>query len=120
LNNIYQTDFGRTYNPATDSYWAQQIASNPSLASDPNKLSTTIAGGATGADATAYQKAMALTPVTAAAGTPAPVLPTDVGPGYIANLNSVRANPAEESALQGAAAAGIPGFTVYKRGGIVG
>jgi len=119
LNKIYQSDFGRAYNPATDSYWAQQIASNPSLASDPNKLSTTIAGGATGADAAAYQKAMALTPVTAAAGTPAPVLPSNVGPGYVANLNAVRANPAEESALQGAAAAGIPGFGVYKRGGSV-
>ena len=119
LNDIYQQSFGRAYNPSTDSYWANQIASGKESLSDIGKLQSDIGGGATGTDLTAYQKAMALTPVTAPAGTPAPVLPSNVSPGYVANLNSVRANPAEESALQGAAAAGIPGFTVYKRGGAV-
>jgi len=119
LNDIYQQSFGRAYNPSTDSYWANQIASGKESLSDIGKLQSDIGGGATGTDLTAYQKAMALTPVTAPAGTPAPILPSNVSPGYVANLNSVRANPAEESALQGAAAAGIPGFTVYKRGGAV-
>ena len=119
LNDIYQQSFGRAYNPSTDSYWANQIASGNESLSDIGKLQSDIGGGATGTDLTAYQKAMALTPVTAPAGTPAPILPSNVSPGYVANLNSVRANPAEESALQGAAAAGIPGFTVYKRGGAV-
>ena len=119
LNDIYQQSFGRAYNPSTDSYWANQIASGKESLSDIGKLQSDIGGGANGTDLTAYQKAMALTPVTAPAGTPAPVLPSNVSPGYVANLNSVRANPAEESALQGAAAAGIPGFTVYKRGGAV-
>ena len=119
LNDIYQQSFGRAYNPSTDSYWANQIASGKESLSNIGKLQSDIGGGATNTDLTAYQKAMALTPVTAPAGTPAPVLPSNVSPGYVANLNSVRANPAEESALQGAAAAGIPGFTVYKRGGAV-
>ena len=119
LNKVYQTDFGRSYNPATDSYWANQISSNPSLATDPVKLASTIAGGATGADAQAYQKATTLIPVTPAANVPSPDLPSNITPGFASLLNSVRSDPQEESALQGAAAAGIPGFTVYKRGGAV-
>jgi hypothetical protein len=119
LNKIYQTDFGRSYNPATDAYWANQISSNPSLATDPVKLASTIAGGATGADAQAYQKATTLIPVTPAANVPSPDLPSNITPGFASLLNSVRSDPREESALQGAAAAGIPGFTVYKRGGAV-
>jgi len=121
LNNIYQTDFGRAYNPSTDSYWAQQIASNPSLASNPVQLANTIAGGAAqgSSDAAAYQKAMTVNPVTDNGKSINPVIPSGVGPGYVANLNAANADPAVQAALNGAVDANIPGFTVRRDGGPV-
>ena len=39
LQNLYQQDFGRAYNPATDSYWLKQLASG---AEDPANLAKDI------------------------------------------------------------------------------
>lgn len=119
LNKIYQSDFGRAYNPATDSYWANKLASDSSLASDPNKLAQTIAGGAASgsSDANYYNNAMTPNPVTVDGKTYDPVIPQGVGPGYVANLNAANSNPAIASALAGAVNAHIPGFDVVKTGG---
>jgi hypothetical protein len=121
LNKIYQTDFNRPYNPATDSYWAQQIDSNPSLASNPVQLANTIAGGAAqgSSDAAAYQKAMTVNPVTDNGKSINPAIPSGVGPSYVAMLNAANADPAVQAALNGAVDANIPGFTVRRDGGPV-
>jgi hypothetical protein len=119
LNKIYQSDFNRAPDASGLAYWQGQLAANPSLANDPGKLSQIIAGGATGADAAAYQKAMTVNPVTDNGKSINPVIPSGVGPGYVANLNAANADPAIQAALNAAVEAGIPGFTVRKDGGPV-
>jgi hypothetical protein len=70
----------------------------------------------------------ASTPQQIAAVNPASINPANYTPtsqlpsqsiGYEAELAAVRSDPVIESALQGAKAAGIPGFTVAKRGGAI-
>lgn len=191
LNQLYQQDFGRAYNPATDSYWAQQLASGKE---NPANLAQDIISGAQGADASYYWNnhlppvklqsdtagGNTATPTTTnttpntnvsssinTAPTPSVWTPPNVntstpsgqqaaiqsalsttygGQGINAQaganevnaanylvsqglvppstatsdsptLEAVRSNPAAESALQGAAALGLPGFGVYKQGG---
>jgi len=63
LNAIYEKDFGRAYNPTTDSYWADQIASGKDSLSNMAQLQSDIAGGAQGFDRFALQHAMANKPM---------------------------------------------------------
>ena len=119
LNQIYQSDFNRAPDASGLAYWQGQLAANPSLANDPGKLSQIIAGGATGADAAAYAKNMTVNPVTDNGKSINPVIPSGVGPGYVAMLNAANADPAVQAALNGAVDANIPGFTVRRDGGPV-
>ena len=66
LQNLYQQDFGRAYNPATDSWWLQQLASG---AENPANLAKDIISGAQGRDKLYYntyntpQQTQVVTPV---------------------------------------------------------
>jgi hypothetical protein len=51
LNALYKKDFGRAYDPKTDSWWAEQLRSGKE---DPNKLAQDIISGAQGKDLEYY------------------------------------------------------------------
>jgi len=56
LNNIYQTNFGRDYNPASDQYWGNQLSLGNESFGNKAKLIQDITGGAQGSDLDYYNK----------------------------------------------------------------
>jgi len=56
LNNIYQTNFGRDYNPTSDQYWGNQLSLGNESFGNKAKLIQDITGGAQGADLDYYNK----------------------------------------------------------------
>jgi len=100
LNNLYQQNFNRSYNPSTDSWWAQQLASG---AENPANLAKDIISGAQGADLAYYQShSGANTTTTPTTGTnnltgilsgtnttTTPTTTTTTTPDYTGSLNSI-------------------------------
>ena len=54
LNNIYQTNFGRAYDPINDQYWGNQLSLGNKSFGNKTKLIQDIIGGAQGADLNYY------------------------------------------------------------------
>ena len=54
LNNIYQTNFGRAYDPINDQYWGNQLSLGNESFGNKAKLIQDIIGGAQGADLNYY------------------------------------------------------------------
>jgi hypothetical protein len=59
LNQIYMQNFGRSYNPATDQYWANQLTSGKEFLSDPYKLARDVVSGAQNNDLNYYNTSLA-------------------------------------------------------------